>query len=213
MVARVFAPSHLTIDAGDSETFRQGRAEQKMIDAQTGIASKGVPEILPERVDSLAWVQSPQGVGPALLHKAAICVPYLGPEQRVINPAFRRVDIEIGRHDVVIACEYDRLPGRQQAIGMLCQPIEPAQLVIELRSRSGIAVWQIEASDDHAVDRRFDVAAVRIVRIARQAPADFHRLGGPRQDRHAVPAFLPMPDRAITGSPDSGFRKPRIWGL
>ena len=51
MVARVFAPSHLTIDAGDRETLRQRGAEQKMIDAQTGIASKGVPEILPEGVD------------------------------------------------------------------------------------------------------------------------------------------------------------------
>src|SRR6516162_8384041 len=31
-------------------------AEQKMIDTQTGKASKGVPEILPERVDPLARV-------------------------------------------------------------------------------------------------------------------------------------------------------------
>jgi hypothetical protein len=42
-------------------------------------------------------VQSPQGVGPALVHKAAIGVPYLGPEERVINPALRRIDVEIGR--------------------------------------------------------------------------------------------------------------------
>jgi len=86
-----------------------------MIDAQTGIASKGVPEILPERVDPLARVQSPQRVGPALLHKAAICVPYLGPEQRVIDPSLRRIDVEIGRHDVVIAGEHHRLAGREQA--------------------------------------------------------------------------------------------------
>ena len=33
-------PSHLTVDAGDSETLRQRGAEQKMIDAQTGIASR-----------------------------------------------------------------------------------------------------------------------------------------------------------------------------
>jgi hypothetical protein len=34
-----------------------------MIDAQTGIARKGIPEILPERVDPRS-----QRVGPALLH-------------------------------------------------------------------------------------------------------------------------------------------------
>ena len=59
-----------------------------MIDAQTGVASEGIPEILPEGVDPLARMQRPQRVGPALLHKAAIGLPYLGPEQRVIDPAF-----------------------------------------------------------------------------------------------------------------------------
>jgi hypothetical protein len=70
-------------------------------------------------------VQSPQRVGPALLHKAAICVPYLGPEQRVIDPSLRRIDVEIGRHDVVIAGEHHRLAGREQARCMLRQPVEP----------------------------------------------------------------------------------------
>ena len=86
-----------------------------MIDAETGVAREGVTEILPERLNSLTRMQSPQRVGPALLHKAAICVPYLGPEQRVIDPSLRRIDVEIGRHDVVIAGEHHRLAGREQA--------------------------------------------------------------------------------------------------
>ena len=53
------------------------------------------------------------------------------------------------------------------------------------------SVRHIEASDDHAVDRRFDVAAMSIVGVARQAPAGFNRLGAPCQDRDAVPAFCP----------------------
>jgi hypothetical protein len=85
----------------------------------------------------------PQRVGPALLHKAAIGVPYLGTEQRVIDPAFGGINIEIRRHDVVIAGEHDRLPGREQAPSMVRQPVEPAQLVIELRPRRGIAVRQV----------------------------------------------------------------------
>jgi hypothetical protein len=50
------------------------------------------------------------------------------------------------------------------------------RLVIEFRSRGGIDVWEIKASDEHPVDRRLDIAAVRVVGIAGQAPADFHRL-------------------------------------
>ena len=44
MIARVFAPAYLPLDTGRDETLRQWGAQQKMIDAQTGIASKGVPE-------------------------------------------------------------------------------------------------------------------------------------------------------------------------
>jgi hypothetical protein len=43
MIARVFAAAHLTVDAGASETFRQWRTEQQIIDAQTGVASECVP--------------------------------------------------------------------------------------------------------------------------------------------------------------------------
>ena len=39
------------------------------------------------------------------------------------------------------------------------------RLVIELRARCGIAIGQIETPDYRVADRRFDVAAVRIVGI------------------------------------------------
>ena len=45
----------------------------------------------------------PQGVGPVLRDKQAVSFPHLGPEQGVIRPSFRRVDVEIGRHDIVVA--------------------------------------------------------------------------------------------------------------
>jgi hypothetical protein len=49
-----------------------------MIDAETGVATEGVTKILPECIDALAGVQSPQGVGPPLRDKTVIGVPYLG---------------------------------------------------------------------------------------------------------------------------------------
>jgi serine phosphatase RsbU (regulator of sigma subunit) len=67
MIARVFAAAHLTVHASDSEMLRQCRTEQQMIDAETGVAREGVPELLPERINSLTRMQSPQRVGPALV--------------------------------------------------------------------------------------------------------------------------------------------------
>jgi hypothetical protein len=48
---------------------------------------------------------------------------------------------------------------------------------------------------------------VRIVGIARQAAAGLHRLGAAREDRHAVPALLPMPDGTVTGRAERGRRE------
>jgi hypothetical protein len=85
---------------------------------------------------------------------------------------------------------------------MFLQPFEPAQLVIEFRARRRIAVRQIETSDDQAIDFRFDIAAVRIIGIARQTAADQRRLAGSLQDRYPVPGFFAMPDGAIAGIAD-----------
>ena len=48
---------------------------------------------------------------------------------------------------------------------------------------------------------------MRVVGIARQAAAGLHRLGAAGEDRHAVPALLPVPDRAVTGGAERGGRK------
>jgi hypothetical protein len=73
------------------------------------------------------------------------------------------------------------------------QSLEPSQLIVELGSRSGIAFRQIQAPHHQTMDCRFDVTAVRVVRVPPQPPADFHRLSAPGQDCDPVPAFLPMP--------------------
>src|SRR4051794_12073183 len=207
MIAWVFAATHLTINTGGDKPLRQRRAEQQMVDAQPGIPGKGVPEILPEGVDPLARVHCPQSVRPALFYKPTVGVPHLGPKQRVINPALRRIDVELRRHDVVIAGEHDWLAACEQRLRVLRQPVKPAQLVVEFETGRGIAVRQVETSDNYAVDRRLDIPAVRVVELAGQTPADLYRLGAARQDRNAVPAFLPVPNRAVTGTLDRGFRE------
>ena len=60
MIARPFAGPAPTVDPGGNEAARTGGAQQQMVDAQARVAREGVPEILPEGVDPLIRVQSPQ---------------------------------------------------------------------------------------------------------------------------------------------------------
>jgi hypothetical protein len=56
------------------------RAQQQVINAQSGVAGERVPEIFPEGADPLPRVERPQRVGPALRDQAAIGLAHLRPE-------------------------------------------------------------------------------------------------------------------------------------
>jgi hypothetical protein len=52
------------------------------------------------------------------------------------------------------------------------EPVEPGELVGELRARLRVAVRQVDARDEHPVDRCLDVAALRVLGIAGQFVPD-----------------------------------------
>lgn len=83
---------------------------------------------------------------------------------------------------------------------MRLQAFEPAQLIVKFRSRCGVAIRHIETANERALDGCLDVAALAIVRIARQAASGFYRVAATSQDCNAVPAFLAMPNGAISHS-------------
>src|SRR4029079_16321642 len=93
------------------------------------------------------------------------------------------------------------------------EPLEPAKLVIKFRAGCGVAVRQIEAANDHDADRRLDITALRIVRIAGKSATGLHGGAAASEDRHAVPALLPMPDRAIAGVADRRLGAFLLWRL
>ena len=137
-----------------------------MIDAKTGIAAKGITKILPECVDAFARMQLPQSVGPALRDEETIGLSHLGAKQGVIHPALGCVNVEIDRHDIVVACEHDRPTAGMQAFCTVRQSVEQAQLLVELGSGGRIAVRQIDAANCQTVGRRFDIAAMHVVGVS-----------------------------------------------
>jgi DNA polymerase-3 subunit epsilon len=169
-----------------------------MVDPQAGIPRIGIPEIVPEGVDSFGRMTRPQRVGPALIQQTGVGRPHFRREQRIVDPPFGFVDIEVRRHDVEIAGEDDRRRGREQRRGMRQQSVEPGQLVGECRSGTGIAVGQIEAGNEYAVHRRFDVATLVRIGIVRQSTPCLDRCTDAAEDRDTVPALLAMPDGFVS---------------
>ncbi|MNF01894.1 hypothetical protein D3C80_2009590 [compost metagenome] len=70
---------------------------------------------------------------------------------------------------------------------MLDQAFEPAQLVIELGPGLRVAVRQVQARHQHAMYRRFQIAALAVILHAWQAAANLQRIAAPSQNGHAVP--------------------------
>ena len=75
---------------------------------------------------------------------------------------------------------------------------EPIELVIELGAGLRVAVGEIDAADEDAVDCRLDIARLLIVDVSRQLHSRDDRFG-PSQDCHAIPCLLSAPYRTIAG--------------
>ena len=92
---------------------------------------------------------------------------------------------------VVVTGEYHRSVRGDQLGGMSQQAAQPAQLVIELRTRRGVAVRQVQTADEQTAHVRLDVADVHVIRITGQRAPDFRRLAAAREDAKLVLARDP----------------------
>ncbi len=85
-------------------------------------------------------MQVAQGIRPTLPAEPAEGLPHLDSKQRIVDPSLGLVDVALGRNHVVVPSQHDR----GGALGMLGrmrdQPLEPAQLVVELGTGVGVAV-------------------------------------------------------------------------
>ena len=134
-----------------------------MVDTMAGVPRPCVAEVVPESVDALIRMERPHRISPALREHTMERLADLGPKQRIIDPPLRLVHIEFGGHHIEIAGEHDGHTSREELCGMRCQPIEPAQLLIELRAGCRISVGQIQATNQYPIYRRLDVAAVPVI--------------------------------------------------
>ena len=184
-----------------------------MVEPQAGVARPAVSHVVPERIDALVRMERTNRVGPAMLEQACECGAALRLHQRVLVVGFGGIDIALGRHDVVIADQNDRHAFCLQRRRMRDQPVEPCELVVEFRAGLRVTVRSIEASDENAVDRSLDVAALVILRIAGQRVARQHGLHAAREDRHPIPRFLATPNRLVTGPAHGISGKIRVGAL
>ncbi|SPA54885.1 protein of unknown function [Cupriavidus taiwanensis] len=213
MVAGVVFAAHPAVDAGVAQPRRQFGAQQQVVDAQAGIGLPVPAEVIPEGVDRRVGMVLAQRIGPALRQQACVGIAAFRLQQGILAPGTRVVDVLVGRHHVVVTGQHHRVAAVEEFLRMRDQPFEPGELVVELRPRLRVAVRQVKAADQHACDRRLEVAAVAVVGVAGQAAAHFDRLRAARQDGDAVPGLLAVPDRAIAGVADLARRKALVGGL
>ena len=143
--------------------------------------------VVPECVDALAGILCAQRVGPASADEALEGGAAFRLHQRVVGVGFRRIDVELGRRDIVVTDEHDRRACLSQRSGVEAQPLVPGELVVEFRAGLRVAVGRIDAGDEDAVDGGLDVAGLDVGSVARQGGAGEDRLDTASDDGDAVP--------------------------
>src|SRR6266404_4418267 len=86
MVAGAFLASYLAVDAGLDQARRDGRAEQKMIEPQSGVARPAVSLVIPKRVHRLRRMKIADRIEPALRHQRFERGTTLRLDQRIVVP-------------------------------------------------------------------------------------------------------------------------------
>ena len=89
------------------------------------------------------------------------------------------------------------MAGAEQHRRVLDQAIEPGQFVVELGTGLQVAIRQIQASHNHSGDRRLEIPALVIRKVARQLALKLHRWRALRQNCHPVPGALPLPQAVV----------------
>ena len=92
------------------------------------------------------------------------------------------------------------------------QALQPSQFVIEFGTGLRVTIGSVDRGDEHAVDGRLEITALRVGGVARQVRASDNRSPS-RKDRHAVPALLAAPYRVVAPLPDCLRWEVGVYGL
>src|SRR6185437_2776187 len=103
VITRFLTAAHPVIDVGVEEAGREIGTQQQVIDSQTRVALEVIAKEVPERVEPFLRMAGAQGIHPALIEQTLVGGAGLRLQQRVLPPAFRIVDIGVGRHHVVVS--------------------------------------------------------------------------------------------------------------
>ena len=114
----------------------------------------------------------PKCVGPTLLQKTAVRRAALWLHKGVVVPGRRRINVKVSGHDVEITDKCDTSCEFPEQSRVSDQSFEPGKLVVEFRPGLRIAVRQIDAADNNAINRSLDVTAL----LVRKSPGSSSRL-------------------------------------
>ena len=118
---------------------------------ETAVAFPALPHVIPKRIDRFFGMEGANGFGPTLREKALIRGAAFRLQQGVAIPGIRRVDVEVGRHDVVVTSQHHRCSSRVEVCRVDVQALQPSEFVIEFGSGVGVSVGSVNRGDEHAV--------------------------------------------------------------
>ena len=108
---------------------------------------EGAGLIVPERVTMRLVVAGAEGIGQPEIEERLEMGAGLGPEQGVVHPRIRIVDVLRRRDHVEVAGDDQVLLVGEQRFDALLEPGHPGELVDELLGAEGIAVRQIDIDE------------------------------------------------------------------
>lgn len=108
VIARVFEPAIGTVDAPVDDGRLLAFADEQMVDPEPRVTRPSIALMVRERVGGCQRVHRSHGIDPSLLAQLCERRARLRLQKRVVELGGGRVNVDIGRHDVVITRKLHR---------------------------------------------------------------------------------------------------------
>jgi hypothetical protein len=157
-----------------------------MVDADAVVLLPSAGLIIPKAVEAARVRGRAQRVDQAERYELAEFEAGRWQKQRVVDPILGTRGVARVRNDIEVPGQHQRLLVFEKLARMDDEPLQEGELIRIFLRAHGIAVRQIDAGHPHHTvvgrDDCLDIARLRVVLVARQAPRDLERPLGENGD-------------------------------
>src|SRR5262249_39912740 len=144
VVGRLLPATHMLVDADRAEPVGRLRGEHEVIDADAVVLLPGTGLVIPESIEPGIVARGADRIREPEMHERSELGAGLRQEERIADPQFGIVDVDLGGNDVEIARKHQRLFEQQPLARIFNNSLHPFEFIYGIFRKRRVALWEVK---------------------------------------------------------------------